>query len=79
MQDGNPVVLPSKATLYDGMLIKPTGECNLKVDHDGKMFYIKFQVMETFQLPLLSADTSERLSLLHDSAYYILYTKHHIH
>jgi hypothetical protein len=59
MHDGNPVLLPSEAPLklYDGTLIKPTGECNLKADHDGKMFHIKFQVMETSQLPLLSADT----------------------
>ena len=77
MQDGNLVLLPSKAThkLYDGTLRKQTGEWNLKADHDGEMFHVKFQVMETSQIPLLSNDMCERLRLLHVNHSHVL---HHV-
>ena len=59
LQDGNPVLSPSKAILqlYDGTLIRPRGEYELKAEHKGTAHTLKFQIMETSQMPLLSADT----------------------
>ena len=46
LQDGNPAVLPSKAILklYDGTLIRPRGENELKTDHNGTTH--KFQIID---------------------------------
>jgi hypothetical protein len=56
MEDSNPVLLPSKATLKlnDGTLIKPTGHGDI---------------------PASSADTCERLSLIHVNHSHVL---HHV-
>ena len=66
VQDGNPPLSQSKTTLklYDGTLIKPKGECDLKAEHNGKTHFLRFQVMDTSQTPLLSAETCQRLNLL---------------
>lgn len=33
--------------LYDDILIKPNGQCDLKAEHDGSTHMLRFQVMET--------------------------------
>ena len=50
-QDGNPRVQPSKVNirLFDGCIIKPVGETNLNVSHNGKPepMQLKFEVVKT--------------------------------
>ena len=45
--------------------MKPVGECKLHVQHKGKRKTQKFQVIENKCKPLLSAETCEKLQLIH--------------
>ena len=82
LQDGNQALLPSKAMLklYDGTLIRPRGEYELKTD---QTHILKFPIMETSQIPtLLSADTCQRLDLLHIDPKHVIHsvnTQNHTH
>lgn len=76
-QDGNPDIPASKATikLYDGSQVKLAGLCHLKADHDVQTHDLKFQVIHTSQMPLLSAKTCKRLNLLfHTPHRYVIYS-----
>jgi len=66
LQDGNPVLMLSKAILklYKGTIIKPKGECDLKADNKGHIYTLRFQVMEPSHIPLLSVETCQKLNLL---------------
>ena len=44
--------------------LKPLGECNLPVKHNGRRHTLKFQVIEHKCKPLLSAETCEKLQLV---------------
>ena len=54
----------TKLKLFDGSLIKPLGEVNLRVTHGGQAQVFKFQVVGGTNKPLLSADTCQKLGLL---------------
>lgn len=75
LQDGNPALMPSNATLklYDGTLIKPKGECDLKTVHEGHKHILRFQVMETSHIPLLSAETCQKLNLLQINTNHVIH------
>ena len=65
-QEGNPPMESSKTKLklFDGSLMKPLGEVNLRVIHGGQAQVFKFQVVGGTNKPLLSADTCQKLGLL---------------
>lgn len=44
--------------------MKPTGECNLNIKHNGTKHVLKFQVIQDKCKPLLSAGTCEKLQLI---------------
>ena len=62
-QEGNPPMESSrtKLKLFDGPLMKPLGEVNLRVIHGGQVQVFKFQVVGGTNKPLLSADTCQKL------------------
>lgn len=53
----------TKLKLFDGSLMKPLGEVNLRVIHGGQAQVFKFQVVGGTNKPLLSADTCQKLGL----------------
>lgn len=53
-----------KLKLFGGSKLKPLGECNLPVKHNGRRHTLKFQVIEHKCKPLLSAETCEKLQLV---------------
>ena len=65
-EDGNPHMESSKTKLklFDESLMKPLGEVDLQVIHDGQPHALKFQVVSGTNKPLLSAKTSQKLGLL---------------
>ena len=55
----------TKLKLFDGSLMKPLGEVNLRVIHGGGQAQVfKFQVVGGTNKPLLSGDTCLKLGLL---------------
>ena len=54
----------TKLKLFDGSLMKPFGEVNLRVIHGGQTQILKFQVVSGTNKPLLSAETCQKLGLL---------------
>ena len=65
-EEGNPLMESSKTKLklFDGSLMKPLGEVNLRVIHGGQAQVFKFQVVGGTNKPLLSADTCQKVGLL---------------
>ena len=53
-----------KLKLFGGTTLKPVGECDLHVRHNGKQQVLKFQVIKHKCKPLLSAETCEKLQLI---------------
>ena len=66
LQDSDPPLLKSntKLKLFDGTLMQPVGETMLAAERKGKRLDLKFQVVESSNKPLLSAETCEQLGLL---------------
>lgn len=65
-QNGKPQMESNKTKLklFDGSLMKPFGEVNLRVIHGGQTQILKFQVVSGTNKPLLSAETCQKLGLL---------------
>ena len=65
-QTGDPPLKSSKVKLrlFDGSLMKPRGVATLKTHRNGSTAQLNFQVVDTKNKPLLSAETCERLGLL---------------
>ena len=65
-QTGDPPLKNSKVKLrlFDGSLMKPRGVATLKTHRNGSTAQLNFQVVDTKNKPLLSAETCERLGLL---------------
>ena len=53
-----------KLKLFGSTTLKPVGECDLHVRHNGKQQVLKFQVLKHKCKPLLSAETCEKLQLI---------------
>ena len=53
-----------KLKLFGGTTLKPVGECDLHVRHNGKQQVLKLQVLKHKCKPLLSAETCEKLQLI---------------
>ena len=53
-----------KLKLFGVTTLKPVGECDLHVRHNGKQQILKFQVIKHKCKPLLSAETFEKLQLI---------------
>ena len=66
LQDGNPPlnVTKSKLKLFDGTFMQPVGVTTLTVVRRGKQYDLQFQVVESPNKPLLSAETCAQLGLL---------------
>ena len=66
MQNGDPPSCKSNAQLklFDGSLMKPVGETTLTAERRGKRLDLRFQVVESSNKPLLSAEACEQLGLL---------------
>ena len=66
LQNGKPKVGQSsvKLEMYDGSIMRPTGEMVLKVKHNDSYCTLKFQVVDSQNKPLLSAQSCEMLGLL---------------
>ena len=66
LQNGDPPLLKSNAQLklFDGTLMQPVGETMLTAERKGKRLDLKFQVVESSNKPLLSAEACEQLGLL---------------
>ena len=65
-QTGDPPLKSSKVKLrlFDGSLMKPHGVATLKIHRNGSTTQLNFQIVDTKNKPLLSADTCERMGLL---------------
>ena len=65
-QTGDPPLRSSKVKLklFDGSLMKPSGVATLKIHRDNKTQELDFQIVETVNKPLLSAETCVKLGLL---------------
>ena len=65
-QTGDPPLKSSKVKLrlFDGSLMKPHGVATLKIHQNGSTTQLKFQIVDTKNKPLLSAETCEKLGLL---------------
>ena len=66
LQNGDPPLLKSNAQLklFDGTLMQLVGETMLTAERKGKRLDQKFQVVESSNKPLLSAEACEQLGLL---------------
>ena len=66
LQNGDPPLLKSNAQLklFDGSLMQLVGETMLTAERKGKRLDQKFQVVESSNKPLLSAEACEQLGLL---------------
>ena len=53
-----------KLKMYDGSIMQPIGETVLKVKHNDSYHTLKFQVVDSPNKPLLSAESCEMLGLL---------------
>ena len=65
-QTGDPPLKSGKVKLrlFDGSLMKPRGVATLKIHRNGSTTQLNFQIVDTKNKPLLSAETCERLGLL---------------
>ena len=65
-QTGDPPLKSSKVKLrlFDGSLMKPHGVATLKIHRNGSTTQLNFQIVDTKNKPLLSAETCEKLGLL---------------
>jgi len=65
-QTGDPPLRSSKVKLklFDGSLMTPCGVATLKIHRDNTTQELDFQIVETVDKPLLSAETSVKLGLL---------------
>ena len=65
-QTGDPTMRDSKVKLklFDGSYMKPSGVTTLKVHRNGDIIELDFQIVETPNKPLLSAETCKHLGLL---------------
>ena len=65
-QTGNHPLRSSKVKLklFDGSLVKPYGVATLKIHQNNTTKELDFQIVETTNKPLLSAETCDRLGLL---------------
>ena len=65
-QTGDPPLRSSKVKLklFDGSLLKPCGVATLKIHQDNTTQELDFQIVETVNKPLLSAETCMKLGLL---------------
>ena len=65
-QTGDPPLRSSKVKLklFDGSLMKPSGVATLKIHRDNKTQELDFQIVDTVNKPLLSAETCVKLGLL---------------
>ena len=65
-QTGDPPLRSSKVKLklFDGSLMKPCGVAPLKIHRDNTTHELDFQIVETVNKPLLSAETCVKLGLL---------------
>ena len=65
-QTGDPPLRSSKVKLklFDGSLMKPCGVATLKIQRDNTIQELDFQIVETVNKPLLSAETCVKLGLL---------------
>ena len=65
-QTGDPPLRSSKVKLklFDGSLMKPCGVATLKIHQDNTTQELDFQIVETVNKPLLSAETCMKLGLL---------------
>ena len=65
-QTGDPPLKSSKVKLrlFDDSLMKPHGVATMKIHRNGSTTQLNFQIVETKNKPLLSAETCERLGLL---------------
>ena len=65
-QTGDPPLKSSKVKLrlFDGSLMKPHGVATLKIHQNGSTTQLNFQMVDTKNKPLLSAETCEKLGLL---------------
>ena len=66
IQTGDPPLRSSKVKLklFDGSLMKPSGVATLKIHRDNKTQELDFQIVDTVNKPLLSAETCVKLGLL---------------
>lgn len=66
LQNGDPPLRKSNAQLqlFDGSLMQPVGETTFTAERRGKRLVLRFQVVESYNKPLLSAETCEQLGLL---------------
>ena len=53
-----------KLKLFGSSTMKPKGECDLQIKHNGTRQILKFQVVKDKCKPLLSAETCEKLQLI---------------
>ena len=58
-----------KLKMYDGLVMKPLGETCLTAEHRGNYQTLKFQVVNTSNKPLLSAESCCSLMWTHRRAY----------
>jgi len=65
-QTGDPPLRSSKVklNLFDSSLMKPCGVASLKIHRDNTTQELDFQIVETVNKPLLSAETCVKLGLL---------------
>ena len=65
-QTGNPPLRSSKVKLklFDGSLMKPYGVATVKIHRNNTTKELDFQVVDTPNMPLLSAETCEKLGLI---------------
>ena len=65
-QIGDPPMRESfaKLKLFGSSAMKPKGECDLQIKHNGTRQILKFQVAKDKCRPLLSAETCEKLQLI---------------
>ena len=65
-QTGDPPLRSSKVKfkLFDGSLMKPCGVATLKIHRNNTTQELDFQIVETVNKPLLSAETCVKLGLL---------------
>ena len=59
----------SKLKLFDGTFMQPVGVITLTVERRGKHYDLQFQVVESRNKPLLSAETCAQLGLLNREPY----------
>ena len=66
LQNGDPPLLQSNAQLklFDGTLMQLVGETMLTAERKGRRLDLKFQVVESSNKSLLSAEVCEQLGLL---------------